>query len=274
MTRLLFVSDIHYDSIYCEREVLKRHLDQNPDAWIVIAGDLFDAMQGKYDNRRSYDEIREEYKGANYYDRILDDAVSFFMPYAHRLLYLGYGNHETAVLKNANTDLLQRFAAQIHKKSDSVVAVGGFASWLRIVFGRDNNKERTWSHGINIRIAHNAGGGTNSPVTRGLIQTNRQAVYLQNADIVLNGDNHEGYAVPIARQILLDSGKCVQTVTWFLRTPGYKQAFGKQRVGFDIEKIATPKPMGCILVTLRALAERQSGESVRDIEIVPTPIIE
>ena len=276
ITRLLFVSDIHFDSVYCEREVLKRHLDTNPDAWIVIAGDLFDAMQGRYDNRRSYDEIREEYKGGNYYDLILDDTVKFFLPYAHRLLYLGYGNHETAVLKYANTDLLQRFAERISKKSDSVVAVGGYASWLRIVFGRENGGRKTWSKGINIRIAHNAGGGgTQAPVTRGLIQTNRQAVYLQNADIVVNGDNHEGYAVPIARQILLDSGKCVQTVTWFLRTPGYKQAFGKQRVGFDIEKIATPKPMGCVLVALRPHAERNhSSGGVRDIEIVPTPIIE
>lgn len=269
MVRILFLSDIHFDSVYCEREVLRRHLDENADAWIVIAGDLFDAMQGKYDRRRSYEEIRPEYLGADYYDRIVNDAVKWLLPYAHRIIFLGYGNHETGALKNADTDLLQRFAKTIYDKSGVVVPIGGFASWLRIVFGRANGGHRSFSKGLNIRIAHNASGGTNAPVTRGLIQTNRQAVYLSNADIVVNGDNHEGYIVPIARQTLLDSGKSVQTVTWFLRTPGYKQAWERQRHGFDIERLS-PKPMGGVLVNIRPYCAGRA----REFEIIPQAIIE
>jgi hypothetical protein len=228
-------------------------------------------MQGKYDNRRSYDQLRDEYKGKDYYDLITRDAVKWFKPYYRRLLYVGYGNHETAVVKNTNTDILQRWVYKIKEISDSPLSIGGYASWLRVVVGREQKGvKRTWAKGINIKVAHNAGGG-NAPVTRGLIQTNRQAVYLQNADIVLNGDNHEGYAVPIARETLLDCGKSVQSVVWYLRTPGYKRAYGKERFGFDTEKVAAPKPIGCCLVTIRLFSNHDNG---RDIEIVPQPIIE
>lgn len=270
--RLLCMSDVHFDSVYCERDLLKRHLDENPDTWIVLAGDLFDCMQGKWDRRRNYEELRPEYKGENYYDRVKQDAVSFFAPYARRILYVGYGNHETAILRNSSTDLLQRWVEAMAKESGVSLALGGFAGWLRIVMGRFDHA-RTWSHGVNIRVAHNGGGGgTSAPVTRGVIQTNRQAVFLCNADIVLNGDNHEGYIVPIRREMLLESGAVVQTVTWFLRTPGYKNPV-TQRYGFDTEKIQTPKPLGCVLVDIRATMV-QGERGIRDVEIVPRPLVE
>lgn len=51
----LLISDIHFDNPHCDRALLKRHLDKALDigATIMIFGDLFCAMQGKYDPRGS-----------------------------------------------------------------------------------------------------------------------------------------------------------------------------------------------------------------------------
>ena len=73
--KLLLMSDIHYDSKYCDRKLLKRDLDNanKENALILIAGDFFDAMQGKKDLRGSYDELRPEYKTDKYFDVIVDE---------------------------------------------------------------------------------------------------------------------------------------------------------------------------------------------------------
>ena len=51
--KFLLMSDIHIDSRKCDRALLKKHLDQAKaeGAGVFIFGDLFDAMQGKYDPR-------------------------------------------------------------------------------------------------------------------------------------------------------------------------------------------------------------------------------
>ena len=61
-------SDAHHDSKLCDRSAELRHLKlaQERNALIVDAGDTFDLMQGRYDPRRSYDEIRPELLHDNY----------------------------------------------------------------------------------------------------------------------------------------------------------------------------------------------------------------
>ena len=43
---LLFISDVHYDSVKCDRSLLHRHLEEarRIGAGVFIFGDLFDVM--------------------------------------------------------------------------------------------------------------------------------------------------------------------------------------------------------------------------------------
>ena len=92
----LLLSDLHWDNPKCERDLLKRHLKQARErgAAIVINGDFFCLMMGKYDPRRSKKDILPEHNKANYIDAVVEDAVKWWTPYADMILLIGYGNHE------------------------------------------------------------------------------------------------------------------------------------------------------------------------------------
>lgn len=119
---------------------------------------------------------------------------------------------------------------------------------------------KTVSKSVLLKYHHGGGGGF-SPVTKGTIQTNRQAVYLPDADIVQNGHNHEGWVMPLARERLsVMSGKISRDYIWFIRTPGYKDEYFGRNVGtgFEVEKMMHPKPNGAIWLTFE-----YDGDGVR-----------
>jgi len=92
----LMMSDIHWDNPKCKRDILKKHLDMalEQDMGIVINGDFFCLMQGKWDPRRSKKDIRPEHNVHNYLDAVIEDAVNWWSPYAQNIAWIGYGNHE------------------------------------------------------------------------------------------------------------------------------------------------------------------------------------
>ena len=87
----LLSADRHHDNIYCDRELEKKHLDQAKErgAYVLDFGDLFCAMQGKYDPRKSMDDIRPEDVGADYLDRIVRHAAEDYAPYAKQFILIG-----------------------------------------------------------------------------------------------------------------------------------------------------------------------------------------
>jgi hypothetical protein len=110
---------------------------------ILLNGDTFCCMMGKYDPRRSKDGIRPEHNKANYLDAIVNDAIEWFSPYAHNIKVVGYGNHETAILKNLETDLIDRFVFGLNSKNDTKVEVGGYGGWIVYTFVEGGAKYRT-----------------------------------------------------------------------------------------------------------------------------------
>jgi hypothetical protein len=237
--RLLLRSDAHHDSVNNLRDLEKKHLEQavRDDAFILDAGDLFDGMQGRMDPRRGYQDLRPEFKVANYFDAIEDDAYEFYKPYAGRWLMMGKGNHELSVLKNTQIDLTSRLAGRLH------VNCGGVGGWVKFKLERDCGGGRTT---VNLRYHHGAGG--NAPVTKGIIDTARQAVYLPDADLVWNGHNHQAYIMPQSRERITDTNRIYRDTAYYLRTPGYKDQGDWER-----EKMFPPTPHGAIWVTIHVV---------------------
>src|SRR5210317_372166 len=105
---ILLSSDRHHDNAYSNNALEKQHLDLalERNAPILDIGDLFCAMQGRNDSRRSRDELRDYLTEAdNYFDLLLDEAEEFYAPYAHLFAVTATGNHETAVRKHSGIDL-------------------------------------------------------------------------------------------------------------------------------------------------------------------------
>ena len=242
---LLLSADRHHDSIFCDRKLERQHLEQvkERDALIFDFGDLFCAMQGKYDPRSSMDDIRVEDVGQNYLDLIVQHAADFYEPYVKHFAVIGQGNHETNIRKRHGTCLTSAVVSQLNSRGGNCL-VGGYGGWVRIMF----HIQKTQRQSLKLKYHHGAGGG--GPVTRGVIQTNRQAVYLPDADIVVNGHTHDSWIVPIKRERLSDAGKVKQDLLWFIRTPGYKNEYADGSGGYHIEKWGPPKPIGAIWARL------------------------
>ncbi len=242
--KYFFMSDVHYDSVLCDRELLKDHLERIKKARgrLVIVGDFFDAMQGRFDPRRSMDELRPEYRRDDYYDFVVKDAAEYLKPYAKYIDAITDGNHELSVRKNANTDLIDRLIFMLNSTTGSNILHGGYGGWFRLVFTLADGG--LTGRRLTKKIKYYHGSGGDAPVTKGVISTNRQAVYLPDADIVVNGHNHNQYHMVINRERLGNKGSLYFDLQHHIRTPGYKQAYGDGSAGWDVTRGAPPKPLG------------------------------
>lgn len=261
---IMLTSDVHYDSSVCDVDLFKQHLEiaeelQSP---VLIAGDLLDAMQGKHDPRRRPEELKAQYKVSAYYDAIVMDAARFLAKFDVPVYILCLGNHETGVLKNSNTDLLGNVAYQLRVEHHKQVVAMGYWGYLRLKF--DYNKGSAFRTKL---LYWHHGKSNGAPVTKGTIQVNRQGVYLQAPDYVLNGHNHQSYCMPVQVERMNQRTMEPYTETiWYLRTPGYKKSSGDSRTvwGYEAEKHRAPTPKGCMFLNL---TYRHSSDSI-DSEIL------
>lgn len=241
-------SDRHHDSHACNRDLEISQLEEarKRNAKVLDIGDLFDVMQGRYDPRRSYPEMRPEYlkqmieKSQNYLDVVVRDAVEFYKPYADLFGLVTRGNHETAVQKNNDTDLIERFVYTTNMENKSQIIKGAYGGWVVFKF----KIQKTQSMSLRLKYYHGSGGG--GPVTKGTIQSNRQAVFLPDADFVVNGHIHESWVLAIPRERISERGVISQDVQYHVRTPTYKNDYGDGSGNWHVERGAPPKPMGCV----------------------------
>lgn len=257
-------SDIHFDSIYCNRKLFFGDLNyaKSINAGVYIFGDFYDALNGRFDPRRDMEKIRPEYRRENYYDILVSDAADQLEPYIDILRMITPGNHELSVLKFSNTFLTDRLVAELNKRGGNVIH-GGYGGWIRFVM-KGNQKKGAFV--VNTKYFHGAGG--EAPVTKGVIQTNRQAVFLPDANIVYNGHSHHAYWVPMARERLSIKGKHYFDIQHHVRTPGYCQAYGDGTSGWEVTRGGVPKPLGGCITVLR-YTDRNKGQANNTIEIFP-----
>ena len=239
-------SDRHHDNLMCDRKLEKQHLDlaKERGALILDFGDLFCAMQGKYDPRADMAQIRPEDVGTDYLDRIVQHAADDYAPYADNWLLIGEGNHETNITHRHGTSLISNLTHRMNTLHGAHVYSGGYGGWVQLFFVVHHTKRQS----LRLKYHHGAGGG--GPVTKGVIQTNRQAVYLPDADVVVNGHTHDAWWLPVARERLNQAGVVSRDLMQFVRTPGYKDEYADGSGGFHIEKWGAPKPLGCVWMRL------------------------
>jgi hypothetical protein len=208
------------------------------NAGILDIGDLHCAMQGKWDKRSDRSHLREPYRSAagSYLDTLVSEASNFYEPFADRWILMTPGNHETAILKKHETDLTARTVERLKDKAPHLHA-GAYTGWVRFMCQRSSTVRQFAMH-----YHHGYGGG--GPVTRDVIQTNRKAVYLPDADIVWSGHTHDSWHLPIARERLCDrNGATYYDQQVHVKTAGYKRSHA-QHGGWEAEKGFAPKNIG------------------------------
>jgi hypothetical protein len=196
--KLLVCSDIHFDSYGCDRDLLKKHFDE-ADA-IFINGDWFDLMQGRYDPRRSYSDIRDEYKGANYLDLVREDSVTFLKPYVEKLIGFGNGNHETTVLKNTGINPLDNLVSILNYKYKTDVKRMGYSGYILLRAVRSRTDKTNNAKMYKMYFHHGTRG--NAQRSKGILSADIDAKKHPDADIIIKGDDHQKWYLPMVRERL------------------------------------------------------------------------
>ena len=256
--KIAMLSDLHWDNPHCDRDMLKRHLDYclAENIPVMINGDMFCLMQGRGDNRRNKSDIRPEHNNARYLDSIVETAIEWFLPYAHIIKLIGYGNHETSIIKFQETDILQRFVDLLNYKAGSNIQTGGYGGWL--VVRQSSNKNNTTSFYTKIKYFHGSGGG--GIVTKGAINLTRALETYENFDVFSMGHIHENSCRNDVRDTLEqhpNSGYTLKQKQLHLMLTGtYKEEYGDGSQGWHVERGAPIKPLGGRILTIKCVRER------------------
>lgn len=255
----LLISDLHIDNPKCRRDLLLRDLDEakRRGAKVIINGDFFCIMQGKWDPRSSKKDILPQHLGANYFQLVRDEAIELLRPYAENIALIGYGNHETAVLKRHEFDLLADFVTLFNERTGANVQLGGYSGWVIFNFQMPG----TSTHGIKLKYHHGYGGG--GAVTKGVIQGQREIAQVHGADIIWMGHVHELYhMIDMAETLRTFMGnyEVAHRPVHQVRTSTYKEEFEDGNGGFHVEKGRKPKPLGGMWVTFKVERNRRKGE--------------
>jgi hypothetical protein len=237
----LLISDLHWDNPHCDRGLLKNHLDEavKRNAAIILNGDTYCCMGGKYDRRADKSLIRPEHNTDRYFDAIVDTSVEWFAPYAKNILLIGYGNHETAIIKHGETDLLQRFASTLNYATGSAVQVGGYGGTIDIRVLHDTIR------GVNFVVHYFHGHSGGGVVSRGVIHDQRLLAGTEGYDLTWMGHVHElYYHQNMIHRYDRSTKTLIQKPIHQLRTATYKEEWDGGYMGFHTERGRGPKPLG------------------------------
>lgn len=236
---ILLTSDWHLDNPHCDRALLRRTLQlaRERNAVHLIIGDALDLMQGKYDPRSNKADIRPEYLGKPYLAAVMDDWSEFTGPYAHNIALVTRGNHEQSVSRRVEWDVAENLSARLRADHGAATVTGAYAGYVRLVFMQPGGKAMTQV------IAYDHGSGGGGPVTRGVIGTNRRAVYTPDADWIITGHVHERWHVETSQERLGRDGKVTIRPQHHVCLGGFKE---ERLIGseFHVERGRGPKPLG------------------------------
>jgi hypothetical protein len=263
----LLISDLHWDNPHCDRGLLKNHLDEavKRNAAIILNGDTYCCMGGKYDRRADKSLIRPEHNTDRYFDAIVDTSVEWFAPYAKNILLIGYGNHETAIIKHGETDLVQRFASTINYATGSSVEVGGYGGTIDIRVQHDPLRSKNFV----VHYYHGAGGG--GPVTKGVIQDQRMLASTEGYDLTWMGHVHElYYHQNIIHRYDRATKTLIQKPVHQLRTATYKEEWDGGYMGFHTERGRGPKPLGGYWMKLETSRNSSKDNNGPEVQVHAT----
>lgn len=247
---ILLTADHHMDNPKCVRALLKKdHEDAlKNDAMICAFGDIFCAMQGKTDKRHTKSDVLPENQSSDYLNSLVRTGESFYGKYARNYLMMSYGNHETGVIKKMEFDPLSALIDYLNLRHEGDVKLGKYKGWVILRFFKPGGKKDTPDQTVKIAYHHGYGGG--GPVTKGVIQTNRRATYMPDADVIVTGHIHEKWIMSIPRERLDQNYNVKFDEQYHVQLPTYKEEYGPGK-GWHIERGGPPKPLGGVMMEVR-----------------------
>ena len=231
---MLLISDVHFDSKKCDRKLLTKHFEEirNRNGYVIVNGDWFDLMQGKYDPRGSKYDIRPEYNKGDYIDSVIRDSAQWLAQWGVPIFF-GQGNHETNILRRLETNVLERLCEQL-RSLGTMAYVGGYSGWLIIQSKRIGNSSKPKTMQTVVHYHHGSGG--NAQRSKGILKADINQMQNPDADIIIRGHDHNKWYLPVTVQRL--NGRYneeKQSTVHHLQTGSYKLQ-GDRFAGWETEK--------------------------------------
>jgi hypothetical protein len=254
----LLSGDRHHDNPHADHDLELKHLNEARErkAGIIDVGDLHCAMEGKFDPRRNKAGIREEHAlAADYLDSLVRHASDFYAPYSENFVVIGRGNHESAILKNCETDITERTCERMSQTSGHKVHAGGYGGWIK--FNIEINNER---YSMSLKYFHGSGGA--ALMSFDTLKVRRNAAIMPDADVIVQGHVHKQWFMPLSRERLVcdkHGSRIVSDIQYHVRTGTYKDEFGDGHSGWHIEQGRGPEVQGA--VWMRLYLAKKAGRS-------------
>ena len=224
----LQISDVHFDSLKCDRELLTKHLKEAEarNATVVINGDFFDVMGIKSDPRSSYSDIRPEYLVTNYLDAVVKDAIAYLKKFNVEYV-IGRGNHESNIYRRQQTDVTQRLVDGL--KATHKVIDFHYANWIFYSINKDKKANtKTWKQ----HCHHGAGG--NAKRSKGVLNADINLMQFPDADIITRGHDHNKWYLPVMIEKFDGRFNLKPAKVHVLQTGSYKKKSNTK--GWEVEK--------------------------------------
>ena len=252
---ILVQSDEHWDNDKCDRKLLKKHHEEALalNAPIFKFGDTFCAMQGKWDKRSDQAQLRDEHRGNNYLDKLVDTATEWYKPYANNIAVITEGNHEGSIMLRHQTSLLDRLCSKLGVHHG---AYCGFVKFRFTCHGKRASRTLFWHHGY-------GGGGE---VTRGAIDHSRTRGQYR-ADIYVSGHIHRRNSDENVVTMLSDNNKILHRQELFLRSSTYKD---ESKCTYHLSNGRAARPLGGWWVTFKMAEVYTDGSKSVEMEIAET----
>lgn len=257
------MSDVHFDSIHCNRELFKEHLDyiKEKNGIIMIHGDLFDVMGTFRDPRSKPNDLRPEYivPGKGYLDLIVEDAYNFLRPYKKNLLLITEGNHETNITRRHDVNIIDRLCFAL-RNDGGVTKKGGYSGYVNILLTRAGSQAKS-----SLKYYYHHGKGGNAHRSKGVLYSQLDAMKNPDADIIVSGHDHNAIHDPsnVSEYLCTMSKKYTikhKQKSW-IKLGSYKRNEKTAGVGgYEVEKGYLPKTVGGYIIELsiKRTKEQQS----------------
>ena len=233
---IYLLSDIHFDSVKCDRRLFFKHLDMAKEegASVFILGDLYDLMQMRFDPRGNYDSLRTELKKMAYIDEVIKDCTSKLEPYKDVIKLIGQGNHETNITKRHGVAVIQRTVGVLNDKGGQIVA-GYYAGWVVLKCdGQGKGKRRSYP------LHYHHGYGGNAKRSKGVLNVDIDMKDYPQASIIARGHTHQKWYHPVMRDVLTAQFQHAQETVHVVQTGSYKKK--DRSIGWEVEKgFSTPR---------------------------------
>ncbi len=243
--RYLLLADVHFDSPFCDRKRLRTYLQQAQEtgAGVFCFGDWFDAMQGRDDRRGDKSDLLKQYKAGDYINRLVDDSAEFLAPYAGNVVFLADGNHETALRRHLEVDILLLLAGRLN------VCKMGYSGFVRFLFSHSGKGHNSAGNTRRVMFFHHGSGG-GGEITQGIMRAQRQQSWVGDADIMIGGHHHVDWITRMERLRLSSTGVVYRDTVLHMSLPSLKDEYCMEG-GFHVERGRAPRPQGAYWLEFR-----------------------